>query len=209
MIDAATDAVTAKVVDMSDPWAVAVVPNGGKAYVANYDASDVSVIDTASNAVDATVAVGSRPDGIAISPNGKAAYVANLGSNNVSVIDTVNNKVTGTVAVVSEPSGIAIGNVPMVEHVTPGGSWTLQVESGFCEVQTFHMGGTWTADNYGDTGTWTGGGKTLDENFTGGEDAGGCIATTYSKTSKDYSGIGFFQEMSFPVTVTKGAVAGC
>ena len=147
----------------------------------------------------------------AISPNGKAAYAVNAGSNSVSVIDTANNTVTGTVAVGSEPSGIAIGNLPLVQHVTPGSSWAMQVETGFCEVQTFEMGGTWTADNYGDTGTWTGGEKTLDENFTGGEDggSGNYIATTYSKASNEYSGIGFFQEMSFPVTVTKGAVAGC
>jgi YVTN family beta-propeller protein len=188
---------------------VAVTPNGETAYVVNLGSNDVSVIDTADNTVTGTVAVGGDPSGVAITPDGNLAYVTNYSSNDVSVIDTADNTITGTVAVGGDPNGLAIGNVPRVEYVKPGSPWTLQVETGFCEVQTFNMGGTWTADDYGDTGTWTGGGKSMDEEFTEGGNAGGYIATTYSKTSKDYSGTGFFDEMSFPVTLAKGAQAGC
>lgn len=155
------------------------------------------------------ISLGDTPQYIAIASDGDWAYVTNLGD--VSVIDTADNTLTSTVTVGDGPLGIAIGKVAKVEYVTPGSSWTLEVESEFCEVQTFQMGGTGTADDYGDTGTWTSGGKALDEIFTGGDDggSGNYIATTYSKTSKDYSGTGFFDETSFPVTLTKGAQAGC
>jgi YVTN family beta-propeller protein len=95
------------------PGGVAVNPAGTRAYVANQNSNNVSVIDTASNTVVATVVVGTAPFGVAVNPAGTHAYVANVSSNNVSVIDTTSNTVVATVAVGTGPAvfGPFIGGV--------------------------------------------------------------------------------------------------
>ena len=56
-----TNAVPATIPVGSNPYGVAVTPDGRTAYVANAGSNTVSVIDTASNAVTATIPVGSYP----------------------------------------------------------------------------------------------------------------------------------------------------
>jgi YVTN family beta-propeller protein len=60
--------VTATVLVGTNPFAVAITPDGTRAYVTNSADNSVSVIDTASNTVTATVAVGTNPTGVAITP---------------------------------------------------------------------------------------------------------------------------------------------
>jgi hypothetical protein len=98
---------------------------------------------------------------------------------------------------------------PNPGNIQPGGVWTLAIGGGFCEVQTFSFGNTFTADDYGDAGTYSGGGKTISEDFTAGEDSGSTFSGMYSRSSKGYSGTGEFEEMYFQVTLTKGAEVGC
>jgi YVTN family beta-propeller protein len=52
----------------SEPWGVAVNPDGSHVYVANFISNTVSVIATASNKVTATIAVGTHPRGVAVTP---------------------------------------------------------------------------------------------------------------------------------------------
>ena len=66
VIDTATNTVVATVPVGSDPFGVAVTPDGAIAYVANFISNTVSVIDTANNTVVATVTVGTFPNDIAI-----------------------------------------------------------------------------------------------------------------------------------------------
>ena len=73
----------------TNPWGVAITPNGSYAYVTNYSSANVSVIATATNTVVATVTVGANPWGVAITPNGSYVYVANNGSSDVSVIEKI------------------------------------------------------------------------------------------------------------------------
>jgi YVTN family beta-propeller protein len=98
------------------PFALAISPDGSRAYVANQTSGDVSVIDTATNTVvGAPITVGTQPHGVALSPDGSRAYVgseANPGT--VSVIDTQ----TGTT--VGEP--IPVGVFPIGLAVTPDGA---------------------------------------------------------------------------------------
>jgi hypothetical protein len=96
-----------------------------------------------------------------------------------------------------------------LHHIKPNGVWTLTIVGAGCEVQTFAPGYTWTADDFGDAGTYSGGNTTISEDFTAGEDAGGTFTAAYSKSDKDYSGTGTFEGMSFPVTLVKGAQSGC
>src|SRR5262249_17350847 len=72
------------------PSAVAIPPDGPRAYVTNTGTGNVSVIDTASNTVTATVALGTGtgPIGVAITPDGTRAYVVEFSLSQVAVIDT-------------------------------------------------------------------------------------------------------------------------
>jgi YVTN family beta-propeller protein/autotransporter-associated beta strand protein len=92
----------------SDPFGVAVSPDGSRAYVTTDGSSAVSVIDTATNTVAATIGVGNTPLGVAVSPDGSRAYVANEFSNTVSVINTTTNTVMGTITVGSDPIGVTV-----------------------------------------------------------------------------------------------------
>src|SRR6478672_2494890 len=52
------------------PFALAISPDGSRAYVANQTSADVSVIDTATNALVGTpIGVGTQPHGVALSPD--------------------------------------------------------------------------------------------------------------------------------------------
>ena len=80
-----TATVTVESASGSNPWDVAVSPNGEYAYVANYGSDSVSVISTASNTLTATITVGSGPSGVAVTPDGAYVYVTNA-DGSVSVI---------------------------------------------------------------------------------------------------------------------------
>lgn len=105
-------------------------PAGTRAYVANENSANVSVIDTTTNSVVATVAVGGNPAGVGVHPAGTRAYVANRVPNTVSVIDTATNALVGTVAVQADPIafGLFIGGpfaptvpcAPTIGTATPG-----------------------------------------------------------------------------------------
>jgi methanogen extracellular protein (TIGR04279 family) len=108
VIDTAANNVVGTVNVGSNPFGVAVSPDGANVYVTNLGSSNVSVIDAATNTVIATVNVGKRPYGIAVSPEGSKVYVTNERSNTVSVIDTATNTVVATLSVGSWPSGVAV-----------------------------------------------------------------------------------------------------
>jgi YVTN family beta-propeller protein len=90
----------------SNPYGVAVSPDGTKIYVANRGDNTVSVINASDNTTY-TVNVGSNPWGIAVSSDGTKVYVTNSGDNNVSVIN-VSDNTTYTVSVGDWPRGIAV-----------------------------------------------------------------------------------------------------
>lgn len=82
----------------ANPYAVALSPDGARAYVVNEGSNSVSVVATATDTVTATVAVGASPVDVAVSPDGSRAYVTNAGSDSVSVLDTATETVTSTIS---------------------------------------------------------------------------------------------------------------
>jgi YVTN family beta-propeller protein len=111
VIDTATNTVVGSPILVGNsPKAIAITPDGSRAFALNSKGDDVSVIDTATNAVvGSPVTVGTRPEGIAITPDGGRAYVTNSESNDVSVIDTATDTVLGAPIVVGKhPEGITI-----------------------------------------------------------------------------------------------------
>ncbi len=108
IINTSTNTVASSINVGTNPFGVAISPDGTRVYVTNYGSNTVSVINTATNTVISTIAVGSFPMGVAVSPDGTTAYVANQVSNNVSVISTSTNTVTATIPVSLQPQGICI-----------------------------------------------------------------------------------------------------
>ena len=101
----------------SGPFAVAITPDGARAYVVHEGSDDVYVIDTATNTtVGPPIPVGMDPDNLAVTPDGSRVYVANSNSNDISVIDTATNLVVGApISSPGKPLGIAfVPNQPPV-----------------------------------------------------------------------------------------------
>jgi YVTN family beta-propeller protein len=120
VISTATDTVTTTVTNasFSDPYAVAVSPDGSRAWVANKEGGgsttgSVTVIDTATNTVSGTVdsACFSSPEGIVATAS--TVYVVNRGNDTVCPINSTSLAVG---------SAINVGPQPRFAVVTPDGS---------------------------------------------------------------------------------------
>jgi YVTN family beta-propeller protein len=92
----------------ANPQAIAITPDGGTAFVANYGSDSVTPIRTVSRRAGAAIPVGKQPWAIAITPDGRTAYVANYGSNTVTPIDTSTRRAGPPIPVGKQPRAIAI-----------------------------------------------------------------------------------------------------
>jgi uncharacterized protein (TIGR03437 family) len=107
VIDTSSNTVIATIMVGSQPYGIAITPDGAFAYVANCG-GDVYVIDTSTNKVATKFLAGKCPTGVAITPDGTRAYVTLDNANSVAVIDTSSNTVMTKIAVGTAPGGIAI-----------------------------------------------------------------------------------------------------
>ena len=97
----------------SEPYGVAITPDGSKALVANSASGSVSVVATATNQVTGKILVGGEESGpyeVAITPDGKTAYVAIYETGEIRQINLQTDQVTGApIAVAAEgPFPLAI-----------------------------------------------------------------------------------------------------
>ena len=90
------------------PQAIALAPDGKRAYVGNSASGTVSVIDLAERKVIATVNVGRAVRGVAVTPEGETIFAANSGANSVSVIDGASHKVVATIPGMLRPLGLTM-----------------------------------------------------------------------------------------------------
>jgi len=109
-----SNAVTSRIVDAlpagpRETLAVAVTPDGAKAYVGNTEDGAVSVIDLANGEKKAELAISTTAEGIpfrpidlAVDPDGRHLFVVNSASNRVAVIDVASDS---TVAQIRVPRG--------------------------------------------------------------------------------------------------------
>ena len=91
----------------NDPEQLAISADGTRMYVANEDASQVSVVDVASGNIVTAVKIGEEPEGVTIRPDGKVVYVTSEGDGAVFAIDTATNKLLKRVPVGHRPRSIA------------------------------------------------------------------------------------------------------
>lgn len=99
-IDTGTNQVVGTPIEIgTDPYTIAITPDGTRAYVGSYSDENISVIDLQTKqVVGAPIALPGRPYVIAISPDGKTAYVT-TSAGPVSVIDLQTNQVVGAITV--------------------------------------------------------------------------------------------------------------
>ena len=107
--------------------------------------------------------------------------------------------------------GAASAASPAVLHIQAGSQWHDADASTSCgEVITFAANGTFTADQLGDSGTWSGGGTTLTMRWTAGGSAGASFNGTFTKTPvHEYLGKFGVNGAHLRGKIVKGAVAGC
>lgn len=101
----------------SQPWGVAVSPDGSTAYVSNYAGNTISVITLSSMTVTSTIASISGPLGVAFTPDGTQAYASASGAGAFARIDTATHTVAQTISggacttpnnIVANPAGGAM-----------------------------------------------------------------------------------------------------
>jgi len=90
----------------SEPYSIAISPNGLVAYVSNNASSSVSVISVTSATLIRHIPVQSGPRGMAFSKDGRFLYVANSASGSISVIATATNAVVDTISVTDYPQDV-------------------------------------------------------------------------------------------------------
>lgn len=121
------------------PYAIAITPNGLRAYVT--DGTTVRVIDTNDasptfNTLIATpnlVGVFNGPNSIAITPDSKYAYVVNNVDNSVLIIDTTTN------SLVSAPDLMGAFNSPASIAITPNGLYAYVPNAGNNSVNVIRL----------------------------------------------------------------------
>ena len=90
------------------PFGVTVDASSKRAFVANVQSSDVSVVDLSTFTVTGTFAVGSFPYAIAHVADSDRLFVTNQHDNTVSVIDLPSGQTLRTVTVGDYPEGIML-----------------------------------------------------------------------------------------------------
>jgi YVTN family beta-propeller protein len=127
VINAATREIITTIAVGTEPYGIALTPNGRKLYVVNARSNDVSVIDTATNGVVRTItSVGTEPRGIAITSDGdtddndEKVYVAEFNGVDIpgKIIGADDYK-EGRVTVIAAGNDAVLGQVvlPPMENV--------------------------------------------------------------------------------------------
>src|ERR1017187_9196997 len=122
-IDTATNTKLRTITAGAKPTAIAITPDGKKAYVANSRGDHVTPINTVTNRADKPIEVGAGPGYIAITPDGKKADGANPRGDHVPPINTVTNRADKPIEVGAGPGYIAItpdGKTAYVVNKTSG-----------------------------------------------------------------------------------------
>jgi YVTN family beta-propeller protein len=106
----------------TDPFGLAITPNGKTAFVTNVNLGTVSTIDVKTRKKNPTdITVGTAPNRVAVTPDGKTVFVPNSGSGTVSTIDVKTRT--------KHPTDIPVGANPYDVAVTPDGK-TVFVNNG-------------------------------------------------------------------------------
>jgi YVTN family beta-propeller protein len=116
----------------TDPFGLAITPDGKTAFVVNTNLGTVSTIDVQARKKNPSdIPVGAGPNRVAVTPDGETAFVVNSGSGTVSTIDVKTRK--------KNPTDITVGPVPYGLAVTPDGKTVFVTNNGNGTVSTIDV----------------------------------------------------------------------
>jgi RHS repeat-associated protein len=101
-----------------EPIAIAITPNGAKAYIASSNQTLIHQVTIPAKTHGTQITVGSTPDAIAITPSGTKAYVTNSGSASVTPITLATGTPGSAIQAGTEPDAIAITPSGTTAYVT-------------------------------------------------------------------------------------------
>lgn len=107
VVDTASASVVDSVEVYRNPKRVAVAPDGGTAYVANFRSWNISIVDVPTNTFLTGLRVSGRTVGAAVHPNGQYAYVTNL-DGTVEVLETATQLLIEPIRVGRQPYAVAL-----------------------------------------------------------------------------------------------------
>ncbi|HXW33657.1 MAG TPA: beta-propeller fold lactonase family protein [Acidimicrobiales bacterium] len=126
-INTGTDTAGTPISVDAGPYGMAITPNGGTAYVAEYTSNTLRLINTATNTEGKSTLFSGTPGPIrvAISPDGATAYIANNSADTVTPFDIATNTAGTPISVGSAPDGIAVTPNGQTVYVANSGSSTV------------------------------------------------------------------------------------
>ena len=89
------------------PMQIALKPDGGEAFVSNYDSDTISELTTSSNEVGGAYLVGARPVRGLVSADNSLLYVSDYGAGRVGIYSIDDGKMVGSVKVGEGPDALA------------------------------------------------------------------------------------------------------
>jgi YVTN family beta-propeller protein len=131
----------------AQPTAIAITPDGTRAYVTDHDdipGSVVYLIDIPNRKFLSTIPVGAFPASIAITPDGSQVWVPSRGDSNITVIDTMTNTPTVTIGNVTLATGIAFNptgtRAYAAEGIETGGAVLVIDTSSYTAIASIPVG---------------------------------------------------------------------
>lgn len=125
----------------SNPYGVAVSPNGNYVYVTNNDSNSISIYSTSGGAltpIGTVASTGNNPQGIVFNPAGTFLYVLNSGSDTITTFAA--DPGTGALTVVGSPVPTGVTPYGVQASVTPGGTFLYVANYGSSSISAYSLG---------------------------------------------------------------------
>jgi serine/threonine protein kinase, bacterial len=114
-----------------DPFAIAMSPDGRRAYVTDNGSGRLAVIDLAGRGLVASVPVGDQPHGLVLDPRGQRVYIANSEGFSLGVLDAATDTLKTTIALQFQPDDVGLspdGRLAYVLGTSAAGSVVSTVD---------------------------------------------------------------------------------
>jgi YVTN family beta-propeller protein len=126
-IDTRSKKVTAGTKVGADPSGIAVSPDGGTIFTADYGSNSVSILQASPLSLSGTVGTGSGPVRIAIAPNGKKVFVTNKKADTLSILSGTTFDSIETVKTGKEPLGVAVAADGLTAYTANSADGTVSI----------------------------------------------------------------------------------
>jgi YVTN family beta-propeller protein len=124
----------------SNPYAVALAPDGHTAYVSDWGGSDLTVIDTATGTPKGTIEVGEHPSALKVNAARGELYVADTDSDQVSVVNLASRSLSRSIDLAPYKNA-PVGSNPNALALSPEGDTLYVANAGASAVDVIQLGG--------------------------------------------------------------------